>query len=69
MAEKSEVRSILSNFCKMVKTQFHTKIKHVRSDNGGEYICLKIFLPLIGISHETTIPYTPQQNGRIECKQ
>ncbi|KAJ0111782.1 hypothetical protein Patl1_03222 [Pistacia atlantica] len=38
------------------------------SDNGGEYISLKPFLSLHGISHYTTGPHTPQQNGVSECR-
>ena len=40
-------------------------IKTLRSDNGGEYISHEFiqFNDSKGIIHETTCPYTPQQNG------
>lgn len=40
----------------------------VRSDNGREYVNEKLAAALSarGIIHETTAPYTPQQNGKAE---
>ena len=37
LKEKSEVENVFRNFYTMVQTQFNTKIKMVRSDNGREY--------------------------------
>lgn len=40
----------------------------IRSDNGREYVntsCNK-FLKDAGIRHQTTVPHSPQQNGRAE---
>jgi hypothetical protein len=41
-----------------------------RSDNGGEYInqLMAQYFTDNGIIHETTTPYTPQQNGISELK-
>ncbi len=41
------------------------KLKTLRSDNGGEYLCneLKDYLSGNGIQHQLTVAYTPQQNG------
>ena len=51
-----------------IKNQFNTRIKYIRSDNGTEFknkyfskFCLQY-----GIQHQFTIPYNPQQNGRVE---
>ena len=49
-----------------MENKFNTKIKSLYSDNGGEYIGLKSYLSVHGISHYTTAPYTPQQNGMSE---
>ena len=40
------------------------------SDNCGKYVNsgLRAFLDHHGIIHQTTCPYTPQQNGVAECK-
>ena len=42
----------------------------LRSDRGGEYefTTLSEFCALHGIVHQTTTPYTPQQNGIAERK-
>lgn len=68
MFKESEVYYIILQFCKMIETEFGTKVKHVHSDNGGEFIYLKAFLLENGIIHETFISYTPQQNGCVERK-
>lgn len=52
----------------MVQTQFATNIKVLRSDNGGEYVNhdLAEFFLSQGMIHQTSCPYTPQQNGVAE---
>ena len=54
----------------MVSTQFQTKVKVFRSDNGGEYVnhALACFFRDHVIIHQTTTPFTPQQNGVSERK-
>jgi transposase InsO family protein len=49
-----------------VENRFNTKIKSLYSDNGGEHVGLKTYLSIHGISHYTTAPHTPQQNGMSE---
>ena len=46
------------------------KIKHIRSGNGTEFknTGLDEYLDILGITHELSAPYTPQQNGVMECK-
>ena len=46
------------------------KIKHIRSDNGTEFknSGLDDYLDELGITHELSAPYTPQQNGIVERK-
>ncbi|CAL9016991.1 unnamed protein product [Prunus brigantina] len=54
----------------MVSTQFHAQVKVFRTDNGGEYVnnTLASFFHAQGIIHQTTTPFTPQQNGVSERK-
>ena len=54
----------------MVHTQFNTKVKTIRSDNGSEFVSnsMKIFYKAHGIIQETSCTATPQQNGRVERK-
>ena len=52
-----------------VENQLNKKIKVLRSDRGGEYESpFGEFCAKHGIIHETTAPYTPQQNGVAERK-
>lgn len=67
MAIKFSVFTIFRHFKKVVETRFQTKIS-MYSDNGGKFIALKSFLLLYGISHYTTVPHTPQQNGVSKCR-
>ncbi|KAL0303022.1 UNVERIFIED_CONTAM: Retrovirus-related Pol polyprotein from transposon RE2 [Sesamum radiatum] len=50
--------------------QFKTTIKIFRSDNGSEFFNLECatLCADLGIIHQTTCTYTPQQNGRVERK-
>ncbi|KAA0059998.1 putative polyprotein [Cucumis melo var. makuwa] len=70
ITDKSEVPSIFQNFYHTIKTQFHTKIAILRSDNGREFQNhnLSEFLASKGIVHQTSCAYTPQQNGVAKRK-
>ncbi|CAL2241680.1 unnamed protein product [Prunus armeniaca] len=70
MKNKHDVASILSEFCAIVFTQFHVRVKVFRTDNGAEYVNnpLTHFFRDQGIIHPTTTPFTPQQNGVFEGK-
>ncbi|KAM1763339.1 hypothetical protein ACFX11_002688 [Malus domestica] len=70
LKSKSEVSSAFQRFYKMIVVQYKRNIQVLRSDNGGEYVNLELrsFLELHGIVHQTTCPYTPQQNGVAERK-
>ncbi|KAK6146747.1 hypothetical protein DH2020_020616 [Rehmannia glutinosa] len=52
-----------------VENQLNKKIKVLRNDRGGEYESpFAEFCAQHGIRHETTAPYSPQQNGIAERK-
>ena len=53
-----------------VENQFGKKIKALRSDRGGEYFMhdFNNFCEEHGIIHQSSAPYTPQQNGVAERK-
>jgi len=62
---------LLSEYKKwLIKAQLHTgtKIKILRSDNGGEYMsnAFKALHNENGTTHQTTVPDTPQQNRVAE---
>lgn len=70
LKHKSDVNDVFRFFYQMIETQFNTCIKVIRSDNGGEYFKTDLtkFLNSKGILHQTTCPYSPQQNGVAERK-
>lgn len=65
---KSEVFSKFLEFKSLAENQTGNKIKCLRTDNGGEYTSIELenYLKTNGIRHQTTVPYTPQQNGVAE---
>ena len=63
---KSDVSTIFPQFKLLVEKFFQTQIISLFTDNGGEYIGLAPFLKSMGISHYTTPPHTPEQNGIAE---
>ena len=70
MKSRSEVFDIFQSFCAEIKTQFNTSVSILRSDNAKEYLStpFKTFMTSQGILHQTSCPYTPQQNGIAERK-
>lgn len=54
----------------MVENQSGMRIKVLRRDGGGEYVCSEFakFCEEEGLIHEITPPYTPQHNGTVERK-
>ncbi|RVX03278.1 Retrovirus-related Pol polyprotein from transposon TNT 1-94 [Vitis vinifera] len=54
----------------MIQTQFSSKLRVLRFDNGGEYVnqCFRTYFKHHGLVHETSCPQTPQQNGIAERK-
>lgn len=68
MKNKSEVfKNLKSLLCKMISETGKT-IRTLRSDGGGEFMSeeMKVWMTEKGIRHETSIAYTPQQNGVSE---
>lgn len=68
MEKKSMVLDIFKEFQLKMENQMGKKLKVLRSDNGLEYCnsAMNNYLKSAGIVHQTTVPYTPQQNGVAE---
>jgi hypothetical protein len=64
---KSQTRSFTQYFFHMVETQFHTKVKCLRSDNGVEFNMVDFFMDK-GVIHHRSCVETPQQNSIVERK-
>lgn len=68
LKNKSEVFNKFVEWKTLIENQYNTKIKSIRSDNGGEYTSnqFESYLQKEGIKHQKTIPQTPEQNGVSE---
>ena len=57
----------LQTFHHRAMNNYGVKIKHIRSDNGTEFknTGIDTYLDTLGITHELSAPYTPQQNGVV----
>lgn len=65
---KDEVFEIFKAWKVLVENQTNKKLKKIRTDNGTEYCNSKFqnYLKENGIVHQTTVPYSPEQNGVAE---
>ncbi|GJS00119.1 retrovirus-related pol polyprotein from transposon TNT 1-94 [Tanacetum coccineum] len=65
---KDETPQVIEKF--IVKTQraLNATVRFVRTDNGTEFVnkTLDGWFESVGISHETSVPRSPQQNGVVE---
>ncbi|KAJ3691762.1 hypothetical protein LUZ61_020926 [Rhynchospora tenuis] len=66
MSNKSEVLSIFTRFKAQVENLLNCTIKTLRTDGGTEYKPIAKHFPQL--VHQTTCPYTPEQNGISERK-
>jgi Integrase core domain len=67
---KSDVSACFKDFHKGIQTQYGAVVKVLRSDNGTEYTnrAFRKYLSSQKIQHQTTCPYTLEQNGMAERK-
>ena len=67
---KYVVSSSTRNLCLLIKRQFRKNVKGLRTNNAKDFLNNELgeFLASEGIKHETSCPYTPQQNGLAERK-
>ena len=70
LKSKTEVGDYITNFIKLIFTQFNKKIKIIRTDNGTEFVNnqLSSLFTELGMIHQNSCAYTPQQNGIVERK-
>ena len=65
---KNDVPQFIMDTLVLMENQSGYKVKALRSDNGREYVnkSLTSFLSSRGIIHDTSAPYSPEQNGLAE---
>lgn len=68
LKQKSEVANNVKKFVTLAQKDHGHNIRIFRSDNGTEFVNdeMKTFFEEIGIHHQRTVPYTPEQNGCAE---
>ena len=68
LKHKDEVFSKFLEWKALVEKSSGKKVKVFRTDNGGEYTSTKFenYLKKEGITHQLTVPKTPEQNGVAE---
>ena len=68
LRHKSDAADSIIHTVTMLQRQAGLPVKRVRSDNGGEFCnsTLSEFYTSQGVLHETTNPYSLQQNGKAE---
>lgn len=65
---KHEIKHCLEDFLNKAENTTGNKVKTFRTDNGLEFINKEVMemCSKRGIIHETTVTYTPEQNGKAE---
>ncbi|GJZ61928.1 putative ribonuclease H-like domain-containing protein [Tanacetum coccineum] len=68
LASKNEAPDFIFKFLKMIKVRLNEVVRNMRIDNGTEFVnqTLRDYYEQAGISHETSVALTPQQNGVVK---
>ncbi|GKD04038.1 retrovirus-related pol polyprotein from transposon TNT 1-94, partial [Tanacetum coccineum] len=68
LASKDEALDFIIKFLKMIQIRLNATVWNIRTDNGTEFVnqTLRDYYEQVGISHETSVARTPQQNGVVE---
>ncbi|GKE25133.1 integrase, catalytic region, zinc finger, CCHC-type containing protein, partial [Tanacetum coccineum] len=68
LASKDEAPDYIIKFMKMIQVRLNAPVRNIRIDNGIEFVnqTLHSYYESVGISHETSVARTPQQNGVVE---
>ncbi|GJW54322.1 putative ribonuclease H-like domain-containing protein [Tanacetum coccineum] len=68
LRSKDEVLAFIINFLKMIQVRLKETVRRIRTDNGTEFVnqTLSEYYEKVGISQETSVARSPQQNGVVE---
>ncbi|GKB89396.1 retrovirus-related pol polyprotein from transposon TNT 1-94, partial [Tanacetum coccineum] len=69
LRSKDEAPVFIINFLKMIQVRLKETVRRIRTDNGTEFVnqTLREYYEKVGISHETSVARSPQQNGVVEA--
>nr|GEU86054.1 hypothetical protein [Tanacetum cinerariifolium] len=68
LRSKDEAPDFIIKFLKMIQVRLKVPDRRIRTDNGNEFVnpTLREYYEEVGISHETSVARSPQQNGVVE---
>nr|GEU94793.1 hypothetical protein [Tanacetum cinerariifolium] len=68
LLSKDETPDFIIKFLKMIQVRLKVPIRRIRTDNGTEFVnqMLRDYYEEVGISHETSVARSPQQNRVVE---
>ncbi|GJY77438.1 retrovirus-related pol polyprotein from transposon TNT 1-94 [Tanacetum coccineum] len=68
LRSKDEAPDFIIKFLKMIQVRLKVPVRRIRTDNGTEFVnqTLREYYEKVGISHETSVARSPQQNGVVE---
>nr|GEX30557.1 integrase, catalytic region, zinc finger, CCHC-type, peptidase aspartic, catalytic [Tanacetum cinerariifolium] len=68
LRSKDEAPDFIIKFFKMIQVRLKVPVRRIQTDNGTEFVnqTLRKYYEQVGISHETSVARSPQQNGVVE---
>ncbi|GJU98450.1 retrovirus-related pol polyprotein from transposon TNT 1-94 [Tanacetum coccineum] len=65
---KDETPEVIKKFIILTQRSLNATVRYLRTDNGTEFVnkTLTEFCESVGITHNTSVPRTPQQNDVVE---
>nr|GEZ26661.1 retrovirus-related Pol polyprotein from transposon TNT 1-94 [Tanacetum cinerariifolium] len=68
LRSKDEAPYFIIKFLKMIQVRLKVPVRRIRTDNGTEFVnqTLHEYYEQVGISHETSVARSPQQNDVVE---
>nr|GFB25942.1 hypothetical protein [Tanacetum cinerariifolium] len=63
-----EALDFIIKFLKMIQVRLNVPVRRIRTDNGTEFVnqTLREYYEQVGISHETSVAHSPQQNDVVK---
>ncbi|GKB81515.1 retrovirus-related pol polyprotein from transposon TNT 1-94, partial [Tanacetum coccineum] len=68
LRSKDEAPDFIIKFLKIIQLRLKVPVRRIITDNGTEFVnqTLREYYEKVGISHETSVAHSPQQNGVVE---
>nr|GEW36310.1 integrase, catalytic region, zinc finger, CCHC-type, peptidase aspartic, catalytic [Tanacetum cinerariifolium] len=68
LRSKDEAPDFIIKFLKMIQVRLKAPVQRIRTDNGTEFVnqTVREYYEKVGISHETSVSHSSQQNGVVK---